>query len=161
MKKLIIPKELFTAHLDELTDEEMEKYAETVAEKTLGFFEFLAESQVEIRDMEEVFSIIVRFLGANGLMWFEHLEYDGTNKPYYLKGIHNLGKNWSKFFMAISQYLTHTYFPFTISESKSRLTTHSVHIVFEENSLSASRKNINREVYLFQSKYETSHQRLF
>ncbi|SRR6056297_520290 len=132
LNMITIPKELFVDYLDRLNDEEIEQYAEEVGEKILGFYEFLAENNVKRTSMEDVFSIIVRFLGANGLMWFEHLEYDGTTKPYYLKGIHNLGENWSKFFLAISQYLTEKHFPFILSNQQTHLSAHSVHVVFKE-----------------------------
>ncbi len=131
LNMITMPNELFVDYLGKMSDEEMKKHAKNIAEKTLGFHEFLSETSETRDSLERAFPIIVRFLGPKGLMWFEHLEYEIEKKPFYLKGIHNFGMRWSEFFMEISKSLTKAHFPYQINEKKCRLTSHSAHIVFE------------------------------
>ncbi len=128
---ITIPKDFFRDFLNSKSDEELKEYSRKLAEKTAGFYEFLEQSHRNYIDIGNFFSIILKFLGNNGLMWFDHLEFESKKRPYYMKGLHNMGKNWSKFILYTSKYLLEEYFPFPIDLSESRITSGSINLIFQ------------------------------
>lgn len=102
---ITIPRENFAILLSLLDPAKQEEYIENIAEKVLRMYEYDAHKLAKFAQLENFIHTMVHFIGKQGFRWFDHLDYQIHEEPFFFTGRHQMGQIWSTMFLQIFMHI--------------------------------------------------------
>ncbi|MFX1339750.1 MAG: hypothetical protein ACFFDK_14150 [Promethearchaeota archaeon] len=127
---IILGKSLLTSLLDCTDDENIKLLAEVTAKRKADFYLFLLGRHLNEDTLEDFIKTTPKILASKGLMWFDHLEIAKEDSKVFIKGIHKLGKVWSKFLMYFFNFLIEKNFNLILNEDTVKTKTSSIFLEY-------------------------------
>ena len=127
---VIISKQFFIKLLSFVDEKSLDAIAEEMADLTADIVKYMLIKPLNREAIEDFIIFTPKFLGKSGLRWFDVIEIFFENNHVYLKGLHNMGKDFSVFFACMSKYLIDKYFEFELNEDTMDLTSKLIFLEF-------------------------------
>ena len=128
---IILGKPLTSELFETMDIENLKSMAEATAKRKVDFFQFILGKHLNKETLDDFIKYTPKILGANGLMWFDHIEVMREEKSLHFKGIHNIGENWSRFLIYFFNYLMKQYFNMELVDKNVRYTKKSLYIEYK------------------------------
>ncbi|MCP4762828.1 MAG: hypothetical protein GY870_13700 [archaeon] len=139
MEMITVPRELYAKMIEIMTNEQKKEYADIISDSIIEHFQYLPKSiyengQSPIKiNLDFFLGNMIKFIGNSGLKWFNHIEFETENEPFYFKGMHHLGEDWSLFFLiTLGKILDKMEFGFKILEKSIKKEKTMVYLEFKK-----------------------------
>ena len=114
---ITIPKENFAFMLNILNKDQLNDYLDKLTDNIVQYFEFYTHKPLRTISLETYLEVMIKFIGTNGMMWFEKIDYESKQDFASFSGNHAMGETWSKIFILVNQLVIKKgVFPFSIKE---------------------------------------------
>lgn len=132
---ITIPRTNFAILLSLLDPPKKMNYIENIAEEVLQMYEYDAHRLAKFAQLETFIQTMVRFIGEKGFCWFDHIDFQIHDQPYYFTGRHQMGQIWSDMFLEIFKHIIdRTGAEFVIREEKIICNEFMVYLELEKKS---------------------------
>ncbi|MBN1216880.1 MAG: hypothetical protein JXA99_15750 [Candidatus Lokiarchaeota archaeon] len=109
---ITIPKKLFLDLIESHSEESLDNITGKMVVLLSDFIKFIFNKPLNIKTLEDYAVFSSNFFGKKGLRWFNNIDVKIENGFYIFRGLHDLGENFSFFFVKIYRKLLSEHFNF-------------------------------------------------
>lgn len=133
LNMIIIPKTTLLKMIPFLPEEQISVIGHEIAQHIIEYFQFLFKTHITHFSKEMLLNIISKFMGASGVMWFDHVEFQlkSAEEISTLQVSHKSGQEWSQFTFIILKKIIEESFTAHILSKSTFLGENSIRIEFQ------------------------------
>ena len=113
---MMFGKPVIAKFLKLIDKQKLKPFIELLVESGTDMYQLMVNKPLDPNATEEIIELTPRLLGNNGLMWFDHVEVVKIGEKIIFKAIHNVGIEWSEFFIEAFKTFMKKYLNLTIIE---------------------------------------------